>query len=40
MLSGVLAAERVAAALAAGRTNDEIADYETAWRSSDIGPDL
>ena len=40
MLSGMLAAERVAAALAAGRTNDEIADYETAWRSSDIGPDL
>src|SRR3979409_2768433 len=40
MLWGMLAAERVAAALAGGRANDEIADYETAWRSSDIGPDL
>src|SRR5262245_33503584 len=40
MLSGMLAAEHVAAALAAGRANDELADYETAWRSSAIGPDL
>jgi len=40
MLSGILAAEYVAAALAAGRANDELADYETAWRSSAIGPDL
>src|SRR6266851_2448629 len=38
MLSGMLAADEVAAALAAGRANDEIADYEAAWRSSDIGP--
>jgi electron-transferring-flavoprotein dehydrogenase len=40
MLSGMLAAEQVAAALAAGRTNDELADYEAGWRSSRIGPDL
>src|SRR5262245_56507198 len=40
MLSGMLAAEHLAAALAAGRANDELADYETAWRSSAIGPDL
>ncbi len=40
MLSGILAAEHVAAALAAGRSNDELADYEQAWRSSDIGRDL
>jgi electron-transferring-flavoprotein dehydrogenase len=40
MLSGMLAAEHVAQALAAGRTRDELAAYETAWRSSDIGRDL
>jgi electron-transferring-flavoprotein dehydrogenase len=40
MLSGMLAAEQVAAALKAGRANDELADYEAAWRSSAIGPDL
>jgi electron-transferring-flavoprotein dehydrogenase len=40
MLSGILAAEHVAAALKAGRANDELADYETAWRSSAIGSDL
>jgi len=40
MLSGLLAAEHVAAALAAGRANDELAAYEAAWRSSEIGPDL
>ena len=40
MLSGMLAAEHVAAALKAGRANDELADYETAWRSSAIGTDL
>ena len=34
MLSGMLAAEHVAAALKAGRANDELADYEAAWRSS------
>ncbi|MGB7889825.1 MAG: electron transfer flavoprotein-ubiquinone oxidoreductase [Xanthobacteraceae bacterium] len=40
MLSGMLAAEHVAAALAAGRANDEISTYEDAWRSSPIGHDL
>jgi electron-transferring-flavoprotein dehydrogenase len=40
MLSGILAAEHVAAALKAGRANDELADYETAWRASAIGTDL
>jgi electron-transferring-flavoprotein dehydrogenase len=40
MLSGMLAAEYAAAALAAGRANDELADYEAAWRGSDIGGDL
>jgi electron-transferring-flavoprotein dehydrogenase len=40
MLSGMLAAEHVAEALKAGRAHDELADYETAWRSSAIGTDL
>jgi electron-transferring-flavoprotein dehydrogenase len=40
MLSGMLAGEYVAAALKAGRGNDELADYDAAWRSSAIGADL
>ena len=40
MLSGMLAAENIATALAAGRQHDELADYEAGWRSSDIGKDL
>jgi electron-transferring-flavoprotein dehydrogenase len=40
MLSGMLAADHVAAALAAGRANDELTDYERAWRASPIGRDL
>ena len=40
MLSGMLAAEHVHAALAAGRANDEIVGYEEAWRGSEIGRDL
>ena len=40
MLSGMLAAEHVGEALAAGRHNDELAAYEAAWRSSDVGRDL
>ena len=40
MLSGMLAAEHVHEALAAGRANDEIAGYEEAWRGSEIGRDL
>ena len=40
MLSGMLAAEHVAAALAAGRAHDELLSYEAAWRGSPIGRDL
>ena len=40
VLSGIQAAEAVAAALSAGRGQDELADYETGWRSSAIGKDL
>src|SRR5262249_58467185 len=40
ILSGILAADAVAEALGAGRANDELAAYETAWRNSDIGRDL
>jgi electron-transferring-flavoprotein dehydrogenase len=40
ILSGMLAAEHVAAALSAGRVHDTLDDYEDAWRSSDIGRDL
>jgi electron-transferring-flavoprotein dehydrogenase len=40
ILSGMLAAEHVGGALAAGRANDELASYEAAWRASDIGRDL
>jgi electron-transferring-flavoprotein dehydrogenase len=40
MLSGMLAAEQVAAALAGGRAHDEITPYDDAWRSSAIGRDL
>src|SRR5690606_23649305 len=32
VLSGMMAAEHVAEAIAAGRSNDEIAGYEAAWR--------
>ncbi|MCG7507454.1 electron transfer flavoprotein-ubiquinone oxidoreductase [Mesorhizobium retamae] len=40
VLSGMLAADHVAEAIAAGRANDELASYEEAWRGSDIGKDL
>jgi len=40
MLSGMLAAECVAAALKAGRAHDELSEYEAAWRDSAIGRDL
>lgn len=40
VLSGMLAAEHVADAIAAGRANDELASYEAAWRTTDIGKDL
>jgi electron-transferring-flavoprotein dehydrogenase len=40
ILSGILAAEKLHEALAAGRANDEPTAYEEAWRGSDIGRDL
>src|SRR5512146_836448 len=40
MLSGMMAAEAAAAALSAGRSHDELAEYEAGWRNSDIGKDL
>jgi electron-transferring-flavoprotein dehydrogenase len=40
VLSGMLCAEHINDALKAGRTNDELAGYEAAWRSSAIGKDL
>jgi electron-transferring-flavoprotein dehydrogenase len=40
MGSGMLAAEHVVAALSAGRANDELAEYENAWRDSPVGKDL
>jgi len=40
VLSGMLAADHAANALAAGRANDELASYEQAWRASDVGQDL
>jgi electron-transferring-flavoprotein dehydrogenase len=40
MASGMLAAEHAAAALAAGRANDELSGYENAWRESPVGQDL
>ena len=40
VLSGMMAAEHVAAAIAEGRAQDEIAGYEAEWRDSAIGKDL
>ena len=40
MGSGMLAAEHVGAALAAGRANDELVEYENSWRGSAVGKDL
>ncbi|CUA88191.1 Dehydrogenase (flavoprotein) [Chelatococcus sambhunathii] len=40
ILSGMLCAENVFAALGQGREHDELAGYETGWRGSDIGRDL
>ncbi|TAK47149.1 MAG: electron transfer flavoprotein-ubiquinone oxidoreductase [Xanthobacteraceae bacterium] len=40
MGTGILAAEHVAAALGGGRANDELTEYENAWRSSAVGDDL
>ena len=40
VLSGMLAAEHVAEAIAAGRQHDDLVGYEEAWRAGDIGKDL
>ena len=40
ILSGMLCAEHVFAALQAGRAHDEVSSYEEAWRASPIGYDL
>ncbi|MEA1833292.1 electron transfer flavoprotein-ubiquinone oxidoreductase [Methylobacterium durans] len=40
VLSGMQAADAVAAALAAGRQGDELTEYENGWRDSPIGRDL
>jgi electron-transferring-flavoprotein dehydrogenase len=40
VLSGMLAAERIAARLAAGHANDEPIEIENDWRGSAIGADL
>ena len=40
ILSGMLAAEHLVPALAAGRSHDEIIEIEQGWRGSDIGRDL
>ncbi len=40
MRSGMLAAEQLAAALAAGRAHDELTEYESSWRGSSLGADL
>ncbi len=40
VLSGILAADRIADALAAGRSNDEVVEIEADWRASAIGKDL
>jgi electron-transferring-flavoprotein dehydrogenase len=40
VLSGMLAAEKVTEAIAAGRAHDELSTFEEAWRNSEIGKDL
>ena len=40
VLSGMLAAEAAAAALAQGRAHDVLEDFEAGWRGSEIGADL
>ena len=40
MGTGMQAAEHVASALAEGRANDELAEYEDTWRDSAVGEDL
>ncbi|AJC78587.1 electron transfer flavoprotein-ubiquinone oxidoreductase 1 [Rhizobium etli bv. phaseoli str. IE4803] len=40
VLSGMLAAEKLAAAIVSGRSHDEVVEIETDWRKGDIGRDL
>src|SRR5437764_6257858 len=40
ILSGLLAADHITDALTAGRAHDELAGYDAAWRTGDIGRDL
>ena len=40
VLSGMLAAEHVAQAIAEGRAHDEVWAYDASWRASEIGRDL
>ncbi|EMS96315.1 electrotransfer ubiquinone oxidoreductase [Agrobacterium tumefaciens str. Cherry 2E-2-2] len=40
VLSGMLAAEKIAAAISSGRANDEVIEIENGWRESAIGSDL
>ncbi len=40
VLSGILAAEKLADAIATGRANDEVIEIENGWRDSAIGQDL
>jgi electron-transferring-flavoprotein dehydrogenase len=40
ILSGILCADHLTTALAAGRAQDELSSYEEAWRASEIGYDL
>ncbi len=40
VLTGIMAAEEIAKALAAGRARDELAGYEDGWRASAVGADL
>ncbi|MET3590182.1 electron-transferring-flavoprotein dehydrogenase [Bartonella silvatica] len=40
ILSGILAADKIAAALAQGRTHDDVTEIEERWRKGPIGKDL
>ncbi|TBC93520.1 electron transfer flavoprotein-ubiquinone oxidoreductase [Rhizobium leguminosarum] len=40
VLSGMLAAEKIAAAIVSGRSHDDVTEIETEWRKGDIGRDL
>ena len=40
VLSGIQAADHIVSAINAGRSNDELTDYEAGWRFSAIGKDL